>query len=76
LPFFLEIDYFFTNPYHSWERGSNENLNALIRQYFKKGSDFTLITNQRIKEIETKLNNKPRKRYNYAPYICNGKITI
>ena len=61
----LEIDYFFAHPYHSWERGSNENLNGLIRQYFTKGSDFTELTNARVKEIETKLNNRPRKRYNY-----------
>jgi len=61
----LEIDYFFAHPYHSWERGSNENLNGLIRQYFTKGSDFTEITNKRVKEIETILNNRPRKRYNY-----------
>ena len=61
----LEIDYFFVHPYHSWERGSNENLNGLIRQYFTKGSDFTEITNKRVKEIETILNNRPRKRYNY-----------
>ena len=61
----LNIDYFFANPYCSWERGSNENLNGLIRQYFKKGSDFTNITEKRIKEVETKLNNRPRKRYNY-----------
>ena len=61
----LRIDYFFARPYHSWERGSNENLNGLIRQYFTKGSDFTNITNQRVKEVETKLNNRPRKRYNY-----------
>jgi len=61
----LEIDYFFAHPYHSWERGSNENLNGLIRQYFAKGSDFKSITDQRVKEIETKLNNRPRKRYKY-----------
>ena len=47
----LSIDYFFAHPYHSWERGSNENLNGLIRQYFPKGSDFTGITEQRIKEV-------------------------
>ena len=59
----LSIDYFFAHPYHSWERGSNENLNGLIRQYFTKGSDFTNITEQRVKEVEIKLNNRPRKRY-------------
>ena len=61
----LSIHYFFAHPYHSWERGSNENLNGLIRQYFTKGSGFTNITEQRVKEVETKLNNRPRKRYKY-----------
>jgi len=61
----LGIDYYFAHPYHSWERGSNENLNGLIRQYFKKGSDFTNLTDQRVKQVEVKLNNRPRKRYNY-----------
>ena len=50
---YLEIYYFFDNPYHFWEIGYNENLNGLIRQYFKKGSDFTLITDRRIKEVES-----------------------
>jgi IS30 family transposase len=73
----LAIDYFFAHPYHSWERGANENLNGLIRQYFTKGSDFTEISNKRVKEIETKLNNRPRKRYNYEnPIICNESIII
>lgn len=61
----LDIEYYFAKPYHSWERGSNENLNGLIRQYFPKKSDFTKITNQKIKEIENKINNRPRKRFNY-----------
>jgi len=41
----LEIDYFFAKPYHSWERGVNENLNDLIRQYIPKSSSFEDITN-------------------------------
>lgn len=61
----LGIDFYFARPYHSWERGSNENLNGLIRQYFKKSSPFETITKQRIKEIETKLNRRPRKRFNF-----------
>jgi IS30 family transposase len=59
------IDYYFAKPYHSWERGANENLNGLVRQYFPKKHDFTLITTEQVKEVEIKLNNRPRKRYGY-----------
>ena len=61
----LYIDYYFAHPYHSWERGSNENLNGLIRQYIPKKTDFKTLTNQYIKDIETKLNNRPRKRFDF-----------
>lgn len=61
----LNIDHYFAKPYHSWERGSNENLNGLVRQYFKKSHDFSTITQQQIKEVETKLNNRPRKRFGF-----------
>lgn len=61
----LGIDYYFARPYHSWERGSNENLNGLVRQYFKKSSDFEPITKEQVKAVENKLNNRPRKRFNY-----------
>lgn len=59
------VDFYFANPYSPWERGANENLNGLIRQYFPKKTDFSIITNQQIKQIETKLNNRPRKRHNF-----------
>ncbi|MDD4576378.1 MAG: IS30 family transposase, partial [Bacteroidales bacterium] len=52
-------------PYHSWERGSNENTNGLIRQYFVKGSSFENITNQQVKYVQHKLNNQPRKRLGF-----------
>ena len=65
----LNIEYYFAHAYHSWERGSNENLNGLVRQYIPKKSDFRNITNEFIKKIETKLNNRPRKRYNYKSPI-------
>lgn len=61
----LNVDFFFAKPYHSWERGANENLNGLVRQYFPKGYDFNLITDQEIKRIENKINNRPRKRFGY-----------
>jgi len=65
----IDISYYFATPYHSWERGANENLNGLVRQYFKKGSSFSWITNEDIKAVETKLNNRPRKRFNYETPI-------
>lgn len=61
----LKIDYYFARPYHSWERGANENLNGLIRQYYPKKSSFKSITNEHIQEVEDKLNNRPRKRFGY-----------
>jgi IS30 family transposase len=61
----LEIDYYFAKPYHSWERGSNENMNGLIRQYFPKGMNFENITDIQVQNAEDKLNNRPRKRFGY-----------
>jgi IS30 family transposase len=58
-------DFYFANPYSPWERGSNENLNGLIRQYIPKKSDFNEFTDLQIKEIENKINCRPRKRYGY-----------
>jgi IS30 family transposase len=62
-------DFFFANPYSPWERGSNENLNGLIRQYIPKKSNFDDYTDEDIKTIQDKLNNRPRKRYNYETPI-------
>ncbi|MCY7423015.1 MAG: IS30 family transposase [Chitinophagaceae bacterium] len=61
----LDIDFFFARPYHSWERGSNENLNGLIRQYIPKKTDFNTITDEYVKHVESELNNRPRKRFNF-----------
>jgi IS30 family transposase len=57
----LGIKVYFARPYHSWERGTNENTNGLIRQYLPKGSCFKNLTQQRCNEIERELNNRPRK---------------
>lgn len=58
----LDILCFFAHPYHSWERGTNENTNGLIRWYFPKGTDFATIPDETIKLVEDALNNRPRKR--------------
>ena len=55
----LDADIYFANPYCSWERGANENVNGLIRQYFPKGTDFNEVTDVEIKAVMEKLNNCP-----------------
>lgn len=56
---------YFCHPYHSWEKGGVENINKLIRQYVPKGSDISKYSDSYIREIETKLNNRPRKSLKY-----------
>jgi len=56
---------FYAHAYHSWERGSNENTNGLIREYFPKGTDFTSIPKEQIAAVEHRLNTRPRKRLKY-----------
>lgn len=53
---------FFAHPYSSWERGSNENVNGLVRWYFPKGTDFAEISDEEIRRVEYALNTRPRKR--------------
>jgi len=60
---------YFANPYHSWERGTNENTNGLIRQFFPKKSSFATVTKEDVEKVEKLLNRRPRKRLNYlTPY--------
>ena len=55
------MDIYFAHPYSSWERGTNENTNGLIRRFLPKGTDFNNISLERLKQIENNLNNRPRK---------------
>jgi IS30 family transposase len=57
----VNIDVFFANPYHSWERGTNENTNGLIRRLHPKKSSFAGIGVAELAKIETYLNDRPRK---------------
>lgn len=61
----LNSHVYFAHPYSSWERGLNENTNGLIRQYIPKGSSFEGIGKDRIKFIENRLNDRPRKILGY-----------
>lgn len=56
----LESDIYFAHPYASWERGTNENTNGLIRQYFPKGTDFNKVTDEEIAFVMNRLNDRPR----------------
>lgn len=55
------IKVYFAHPYSSWERGTNENTNGLIRRYFPKGTNFNEITERQLKDVQYSLNNRPRK---------------
>ena len=74
----LNIDFYFAKPYHSWERGSNENLNGLIRQYIPKKSNFDDFSDEYIQWVEDELNNRPRKRLQFfSPNeIINQKVAL
>ncbi len=73
----LNCDYYFCHPYSSWERGLNENINGLIRQYIPKGSSFEKLTKKDIKIIENKLNHRPRKSLNWrTPYEVFHEIKM
>ena len=57
---------YFAHPYHSWERGTNENLNGLLRQFFPKQMSFTNVTQEQVDLAVNLLNTRPRKRHGYV----------
>lgn len=59
------VRFYFATPYHSWERGTNENTNGLIRQYLPKRKSMAKVTQRDCDRIARKLNTRPRKRYGY-----------
>jgi transposase, IS30 family len=64
-----DITVYFAHPRSPWERGSNENTNSLIRQYFPKGTDFSKISKNRLKKVQDELNDRPRKTLGfYTPH--------
>jgi len=65
------VKFYFANPHHSWERGTNENTNGLIRQYLPKGQSMASLTQSHCDAIATHLNERPRKRHAYrTPNDC------
>ncbi len=57
----LEVSFFFAHPYAAWERGANENMNGLVRQYIPKNRDLSSVTDEELVQIMNKLNHRPRK---------------
>lgn len=65
------VTFYFATPHHSWERGSNENANGLIRQYLPRGVSMAGLTQQQCNSIARKLNTRPRKRPDFkTPIEC------
>jgi IS30 family transposase len=61
----LELDVFFAKPYCSWQRGTNEHTNGLLRQFLPKGTDFNTVSWQELKLYTNHINDRPRKRLGY-----------
>lgn len=73
----LGLDVYFTDAYASWQRGTNENTNGLLRQFFSKGIDFTQVSHREVARVEQLINERPRRRLGYrtpaeilAPRLC------
>lgn len=73
----LGLQVYFTDAYASWQRGTNENTNGLLRQYFPKGTDFTQVSHHEVARVQQSLNERPRRRLGYrtpqeilAPKMC------
>ena len=60
-----DIKVYFCDPQNPWQRGTNENTNGLLRQYFPKGSDVSAYSQTKLNAVARKLNNRPRKTLNY-----------
>ncbi|MEZ9897593.1 IS30 family transposase [Vibrio breoganii] len=73
----LEADVYFAHPYSSWERGANENANGLLRQYVKKGTDLTTVTDSDIEFAVSRINYRPKKCLDFKqPAIVFKEMTL
>ena len=75
----LNLKFYFAHPYAAWERGTNENTNGLIRQYFPKKHDFQTISKKQIQQVMDKLNLRPRKTLRFkTPFevFCHLSVAL
>jgi IS30 family transposase len=71
------IQVYFAHPHCPWERGTNENTNSLIRQFFPHGTDFSKISRYRVKQVQDLLNDRPRKTLNFlTPHEVFSKLLL
>ena len=76
------IKVYFAHPRSPWERGTNENTNGLIRQFFPKGTDFNKVSKYEIKKVQDLLNGRPRQVLNFQkPYevfnqLINSSVAL
>ncbi len=74
---FMRFPWYFAHPYSSWERGANENANGLLRQYVKKGTDLTTVTDSDIEFALSRINYRPRKCLGFKqPAIVFEKMAL
>lgn len=66
------MDIYFAHPYSSWERGTNENTNGLIRRFYPKKTDFNMVSQEDMNRLQDYLNNRPRKVFGFI-LIFNTK---
>ncbi|OZG58908.1 transposase for insertion sequence elementIS4351 [Bifidobacterium lemurum] len=68
---------YFALPHHPWQRGSNENTNGLVREYFPKGTDFATIDDDQVQAVYDAINHRPRKRHGYrTPWEIHHSTTL
>lgn len=73
----IGVEFYFALPHHPWQRGSNENTNGLLREYFPKGESLGRVSERRVQEVYDKLNRRPRKRLGYrTPYEVHCSKTL
>lgn len=73
----LQLNFYFAHPYAAWERGTNENTNGLLRQYFPKKSDFKTVSKKKIEQTSSKLNFRPRKTLRFkTPFEVFYNTTV
>ena len=77
-----KADFYFAKPYASWQRGTNENGNGLVRAYLPKGTDFATVSDEQLRGIERRINSRPRKTLGWrTPYevfaeALNNRVAI